>query len=83
MPFGLTVPDITGMLAQVTIPPDFDVVLPTGRAVDPLGDPTGTRRRLESLRDAGATAVTCSVAAQSATHYCEQLAGLREIAHPL
>jgi probable F420-dependent oxidoreductase len=83
MPFGLTRIEITAMLARVDAPAGFDVVLATGRAIDPTGDPTGTERRLVDLRDAGATAVTCTVSAGSAGHYCEQLAALRSLSDRL
>jgi hypothetical protein len=55
-------------------------VLPTGRAIDPLGDPAGAQDRLRRLRAAGATAVTCTVAATSAGHCSRQLAALRDLA---
>lgn len=80
MPFGLSVTELSGMLAAVELPTGFEVVLATGRAVDPMGDPDGVAARLERLRDAGATVVACSVAADSPTHYAEQLAALRDIA---
>lgn len=80
MPFGLADARITQMLDQVVLPTGFDVVLPTGRAIDPLGDPAGTQDRLHRLRAAGATAVTCTVAATSADHCGRQLAALRELA---
>jgi len=83
MPFGLTLAETEGMLARAATPPGFEVVLSTGRAVDPTADPTGTSRRLSDLREIGATAVTCSVAASSATHYCDQLAALRDLADQL
>lgn len=80
MPFGLTTAELADMLARVPAPEGFEVVLPTGVALDPLSDPAGTRHRLTRLRTAGATAVTCSVAAESASHYCDQLTALRRIA---
>ncbi|WP_283615952.1 LLM class F420-dependent oxidoreductase [Mycolicibacterium poriferae] len=80
MPFGLRTAQIPDMLARVDTPTSFDVVLPTGRAVDPLGDRVGTHERLTALRSAGATAVTCTVSAQSAEHYCDQLGALSEVA---
>ena len=83
MPFGLTITELADMLRRVDAPPGFEVVLPTGRAVDPLSDPDGAATRLSRLRDAGATAITCSVAARSAAHYLEQLAALRDIADRL
>lgn len=83
MPFGLTTTELQNMLAGVDIPPGFDVVLPSGHALDPAGDPERVTLRLNALRDAGATSATCSVSAASAAHYCDQLAALRELADAL
>ncbi len=83
MPFGLNVTELSGMLGRIETPPGFEVVLSTGRAVDPISDPAGTASRLVRLRAAGATLVTCSIAAGSAAHYVEQLAALRDIADQL
>ncbi|WP_193044801.1 LLM class F420-dependent oxidoreductase [Mycolicibacterium baixiangningiae] len=76
MPFGLGADEITAMLGSVGIPSGFDVVLSTGRALDPINEPDGTAARLRRLAAAGATAVTCAVAARSAAHYREQLSAL-------
>ncbi len=83
MPFGLSPDTITDYLARHPAPAGFDVVLSTGRPCDPLGDPAGTRRQLERLRDAGATVATCVLRADNADHYREQLSALYEIGHPL
>jgi probable F420-dependent oxidoreductase len=83
MPFGLTATEIEAMLSGIDAPPGFDVVLSTGHSIDPLTDPDRTTKRLSTLRDAGATAITCSVSADSPDHYCEQLAVLRELADEL
>jgi probable F420-dependent oxidoreductase len=80
MPFALSGEEIAGMLAGFDLPAGFDVVLGTGAAVDPAADPDRTLRHLAALRDAGATAVTCSVRADSAAEYCDQLAALRALA---
>ena len=61
----------------------YQAVLFTGRAIDPIGDPVGTARRLADLRDVGATAVTCSVSAETSAHYCEQLSALKELSDDL
>lgn len=79
MPFGLATSEIGRLLGRVEKPAGFDVVLSTGRAIDPIGDPAGTARRLADLRDVGATAVTCTVSAESSAHYCDQLAALKEL----
>ncbi|MCV7285494.1 LLM class F420-dependent oxidoreductase [Mycolicibacterium wolinskyi] len=80
MPFGLGEAAIRGVLGAVELPHGFEVVLGTGRAVDPSADPAGTRERLSELAAAGATAVSCCVAASSAEDYCRQLERLAEIA---
>jgi probable F420-dependent oxidoreductase len=78
MPFGLRAADITKFLASVDLPSNFDVVLATHR-LDPLDNAAETRRQLDTLRELGATAITCSVAASSADHFCDQLAALSDI----
>lgn len=83
MPFGLRYDDVVRLLAEVAPPPGFEVVLSTGRPVDPGGDPVGTVGQLRRLQTAGATAVTCAIAAESAAHYCAQLAALHELAGQL
>jgi probable F420-dependent oxidoreductase len=83
IPFGLTTAEIEAMLAGIDAPPGFEVVLSTGRAVDPVADRDRTVKRLRALRDAGATSVTASVIADSPDHYCGQLAALRELAEEL
>ncbi len=77
MPFGLAAKEISDMLAAAELPERFEVVL--SAALDPQTDPDGARTRLAQLRDAGATAITCTVRAHSARHYCDQLARLRDI----
>ncbi|MEU1980672.1 TIGR03619 family F420-dependent LLM class oxidoreductase [Nocardia sp. NPDC019395] len=76
VPFGLSAADTADYLRQVNPPPGFEVVLNPGRALDPTGDPEGTRRRLSRLRDSGATVVNCSLRATDIDHYCTQLAAL-------
>lgn len=83
MPFGLHDDEIASMLADRTPPAGFEVVLSTGRAIDPIGHATGTVNRLRALRAAGATAVTAVIAAEGADHYCEQLVRLRELSDDL
>lgn len=79
MPFGLGGTDISEMLAGVTVPDNFDVVLAT-RPLDALGDPTEALRHLRALRELGATAITCTITAESVTHYCDQLTALAALA---
>jgi len=80
MPFGLTIEQLTGMLARFELPDGFEVVLSSGRALDPIGDPGEAEHRLNRVREAGATVVNCVLSAQSAGHFCDQLHALRGIA---
>lgn len=79
MPFGLGSRELARILAAVDVPTGFDVVLGPG-AVNPLSDPARTQRRLQSLRDTGATVINCTIAAESVTHFCDQLGALRALA---
>jgi len=76
VPFGLGLDDLGAMLGRVDLPAGFEVVLGTGRPVDPVGDPQRTRDRLGRILDAGATVVGVTIAATSAAHYVEQLEAL-------
>lgn len=80
MPFGLGVGEVGEMLAGVALPEGFDIVLGASGALDPTEEPGRVRDHLRKLCDVGATAVTCSVRAHSATHYAEQLSALYELA---
>ena len=82
MPFALSRSEITSMLGGESLPPGFELVLASPR-LDPTGDPARCVRKLIALRESGATAVTCSVTATSAAHYCDQLAALRHLADDL
>lgn len=79
IPFGLPRGRLEQMLAEMELPDDFAVVLPTGRPLDPAADPDRCLRVLESLRTAGATIASATVAATSAEHYCHQLNTLAEL----
>jgi probable F420-dependent oxidoreductase len=78
MPFGRSGTEIARFLDRVDLPPNFEVVLATP-PLDPIGDADETVRQLRRLRDLGATAVTCSVAATSADTYCDQLGALHDL----
>lgn len=80
VPFGLSLEELRAMVDEASLQAGFDVVLPAGRPLDPAGDPNGVRGRLERVADAGATIISASIAAESAAHYCEQLAALADFA---
>jgi probable F420-dependent oxidoreductase len=75
-PFGLSSEAAAAMLARVTLPPDFEVVLSPAQRLDPLGDPDGVAQELSRWRDAGATVVNPRVVHHSLDHYLEQLEAL-------
>jgi probable F420-dependent oxidoreductase len=79
IPFGLGTRELADMLAAVDLPAGFDVVLSCG-PLDPMGAPDDVRRRWRALSELGATACSCVIAAESASHYCAQLGALRELA---
>ena len=78
-PFALTDDEVRQMLSTAELPDGFDVILTSG-LLDPIGDRDATLRRLDALRDAGATVVTASLSATDITHHTDQLAALRTIA---
>lgn len=86
MPFGLRPEEIGGMVARAKetdawaarpVPPE--VLLQTGRPVDPMGDPEGVRRIVGRLVDAGATGLQLRFVHHSPTHFVEQLEALTEL----
>lgn len=82
MPFGLRGEELAEMLSTVDVPVGFEIVLPVG-PLDPSAQPDRAAHRLRALRDLGATAVTCTLRATSAEHYCDQLEALRAVGEGL
>lgn len=80
VPFGLPLSRLAEMLAEADVPDGFDVVLGPSRQLDPIGDAEGAGTALVRLREAGATVAGVRIAAESAAHYREQLAALRDLA---
>ncbi|GAB2843763.1 LLM class F420-dependent oxidoreductase [Actinocorallia aurea] len=78
VPFGLAPGELARMLADVDLPPDFEVVLPAG-VLDPMASPEAVEDSLEELRSAGATVADVRLTAESADHYREQLGALAAI----
>lgn len=83
VPFGLSLDQLREMLSNRDLPPDFEVILSTGRLLDPSQDPESCIERLRRVRDAGATLVSTSIRADSAEHYSEQLEALAPLAREL
>lgn len=79
VPFGRTLDEYRSMLADVTLPDHFDVVLPTGVRLDPTGAPGVASDALNAAEAAGATIVNVGIASDSSAHYLEQLEALAVI----
>ena len=80
VPFGLSHEELATMLEQVELPTHFEVVLDAGAPLDPGAAPDRTLDQLERTSKAGATVINAHLRAVSASHYCEQLAALAELA---
>lgn len=80
MPYGLALDQVRSMLTEHTPAAGFEIVLGTGRPLNPSSDPGGTCRALADVTAAGATIVSCNLAARSADDYCAQIGRLAEIA---
>lgn len=78
-PFGLSPDQIREMLAASDLPPEFDVVLPSG-PLDPKGSPDKTATVLDELARCGATSVHAAFLHHSLGEYLEQLEALAEMA---
>lgn len=80
VPFGLNNAQLREMLAKVELPSNFEVVLPSGRMLDPSGSTSAAAAALTRTREAGATLAGAQLWARSVDHYCEQLEALAGIA---
>jgi len=91
-PFGLRREELAAMVErarateawdarqQATDLPRFEVVLPAGRLLDPVGKPDAAVHALVGMRDIGATIVNVNFRHESPAHYVEQLEALAELA---
>ena len=91
-PFGLHRAELAGMLDRARASeswdvrqsaqdlPSFEVVLPSGKLLDPIGEAQTAIGVLVALRDIGATMVNVNFRHRSPEHYLEQLEALAELA---
>jgi probable F420-dependent oxidoreductase len=80
LPFGISLDETEALLRKAPLPDGFEVVLSTGKPLDPLGARDSTLRALEGRRRVGATIVSATFASTSADHYCAQLEALHGLA---
>ncbi len=91
-PFGLHRAELSAMLdvarqtaawdarQEASDLPPFEVVLPSGKLLDPIGESDTAVDVLVALRDIGATMVNVNFRHHSAAHYLEQLEALAVLA---
>lgn len=77
-PFRLSPEQVSQLLATIQPPDGFDVVLGTP-PLDPIGDPAGTRRQVETLVAAGATIINAVLHHRDCEHLVAQLGALRDL----
>jgi probable F420-dependent oxidoreductase len=86
MPFGLGPDQLRAILGAVPVAslrpadrPSFDVVLHPEPPLDPLGDPTSTRDKVDEYAGIGATMCNLRFRNRSLAHYLEQLEALTKV----
>jgi probable F420-dependent oxidoreductase len=80
MPFSLRYQEVSSMLSRFQLPPGFEVVLPSDRALDPIGDAESVRQAIQAAADAGATIMNVAPISRSLTHLLEQFEAFADVA---
>jgi probable F420-dependent oxidoreductase len=85
-PFALTIDDVGRLLSEARETDAWqrrarpiEVVLQSGRPLDPLDDAVGVRGVLDRIAASGATGLAARFVHHSVDHYVEQLAALQEL----
>jgi probable F420-dependent oxidoreductase len=80
-PFGVGLPQARDWLGRFELRPDFEVVLPTSKLLNPIDEPGRTRDMLGETAEHGATIISAAFRHTSLQHYLENLQALAEL-HP-
>ena len=78
-PFYVSIDQAAEWLGSFDLPPDFEVVMPAERPLDPMGNPDATRETLRALAAGGTTTLSARFVHHSFEHYLEQLHALVEL----
>jgi probable F420-dependent oxidoreductase len=78
-PFYVTIETAAEWLQSVDLPEDFEIVMPAGRPLDPVGEPEATREILAELTAGGTTTLSARFVHRSLAHYLEQIHALAEL----
>jgi probable F420-dependent oxidoreductase len=81
-PFYVSVDTAAEWLQDRDVPPDFELVLPAERPLDPIGAPEATKETLEKMAAGGTTILSARFFHHSLEHYLEQIHALAELNDP-
>jgi probable F420-dependent oxidoreductase len=81
-PFYVSVDTAAEWLQDRDVPPDFELVLPAERPLDPIGEPGATKEMLETMAAGGTTILSARFFHHSLEHYLEQIHALAELHDP-
>jgi len=81
-PFYVSIDTAAEWLRSFDLPPDFELVMPADRPLDPMGEPGATIETLEALAAGGTTTVSARFTHHSLEHYLEQIHALAELHDP-
>ena len=78
-PFYVSIETAAQWLQTFELPPDFEVVMPADKPLDPMGEPQATLETLETLAAGGTTTLSARFVHHSLEHYLEQIHALAEL----
>lgn len=78
-PFSIPAPQAKEWLAQVDVPPGFEIILPAVKRVDPIAEPGQTQEILAATAECGATTTYASFRHHSLADYLERLEALAAV----
>ena len=78
-PFAVPPAQAEEWLAQVELPPNFEVVLPPAGRLDPINEPSRTQEVLAATASAGATIVLVGGAHETLAQHLDHLEALAQV----
>ncbi len=78
-PFYVSIETAAQWLQTFELPPDFEIVMPADKPLDPMGEPQATLETLETLAAGGTTTLSARFVHHSLEHYLEQIHALAEL----
>ncbi len=78
-PYYVSIETAAKWLQAFELPPGFEVVMPAGHPLDPVGKPEATKETLRALAAGGTTTLSARFVHHSLEHYLEQVHALTEV----